>query len=83
MIILSELKLPALPYVAPITAISDCQNVNYVLHTKSTNGLVGSNLSLLKVYEGLLGYAEESSLTLHDQFIQLYKVLDTTFSKYY
>ena len=32
MIILSELKLPALPYVAPITAISGCQNINYVCY---------------------------------------------------
>ena len=33
MIILSALKLPALPYVAPITAISGCQNINYVCYS--------------------------------------------------
>ena len=41
MIILSNLELPALPYIAPITAISGCQNVDYIMHTKSTGGLVG------------------------------------------
>ena len=31
------------------------------------------DLSLLKVYEGPLGYAEGSPLTLHSHFIQFYR----------
>ena len=41
MIILSDLELPALPYVAPITAISGCQNIHYFMCTKLSGGLVG------------------------------------------
>ena len=41
------------------------------------------DLSLSKVYEGPLGYAEGSLLTLRNHFIQPYRVLDTLFSEYY
>ena len=41
MIILSELKLSALPYVAQIIAISGYQNINCVMCMKLTGGLVG------------------------------------------
>ena len=41
------------------------------------------DLSLLKVYEGPLGYTEGSPLTLRNHFIQLYRVLHTLFSEYY
>ena len=44
-LILSDLELPGMPYVAPITgiseAISGCQNVNYIMCTKLFGGLVG------------------------------------------
>ena len=39
--------------------------------------------SLLKVCEGPVSYAEGSPLTLHNNFIQLYRALDTLFSEYY
>ena len=42
---LSDLELPGMPFVAPITgiseAISGCQNVNYIMCTKLFGGLVG------------------------------------------
>ena len=41
MIILSNLELPALPYVAPITAISGSLNINYITCIKLSGGLVG------------------------------------------
>ena len=41
------------------------------------------DLSLLKAYEGSLGYAEGSPLTLLNHFIQLYRELDTLLSEYY
>ena len=34
-------ELPALLYIAPITAISSCQDIDYITHTKSSGGLVG------------------------------------------
>ena len=58
MLTLSDLELPALPYIAPITAISGCQNINYIMHMKLCGDLVEGDLSLLKVCEGPLGYAE-------------------------
>ena len=68
MIIFSDLELPALPYVAPITAISVCQNIDqlYYMH-----GIVqwscGKIICVtLKVYEEPLGYADGSPLTLHN-----------------
>ena len=66
----SYLELPSLPYIAPITVISDCQNISIILTcTKLTDGLVGGDLSLLKVYEEPLDYVEGSPLTLHNHFI--------------
>ena len=41
------------------------------------------DLSLSKVCEGPLGYAEGSPLTLRNHFVQPYRVLDTLFSEYY
>ena len=41
------------------------------------------DLSLSKVYEGPMGYAEGSPLTLCSHFIQRYKALGTLFSEYY
>ena len=58
MLTLSDLELPALPYKAPITAISGCQNINYIMHMKLSSDLVEGDLLLLKVCEGPLGYAE-------------------------
>ena len=57
MIILSDLELPALPYIAPITAISGCQNVDYIMHTKLSGG---RDLSLFKVYKGTLDMQREA-----------------------
>ena len=86
-IILGDLELPALPYVAPITAISGCQNIDYIKHTNHSVALWEGDLSLFKVYEGPLGYvegplgyAEGSPLTLCNQ---PYRALDTFFSKHY
>ena len=58
-----------------ISIILRAQNRAVALHE--------SDLSLSKVYEGPLGYAEGSPLTLHNHFIQPYRVLDTLFSEYY
>ena len=41
MLMLNDLELPGLPYVAPIIAISGCQNIDYIMHRKSSGGLVG------------------------------------------
>ena len=63
--------------------LSVVARISIMLYTRNQPvALWESNLSLLKVYEGPLGYVEESSLTLCNHFIQLYKALDTTFSKY-
>ena len=81
MLILSDLELPVLPYVSPITTISGCQSIDYIT---SRNCLVSSwegDLSLSKVYDGPLGYSDGKSLTLRNHFIQPYRVLDTLFSK--
>ena len=83
MLIISNLKLPALPYVAPTTAISGCQNIDYITYTKSFRALWEGDLSLFKVYEGPLSYVKGSPLTLHNHFIQLYRALDTLYSKYH
>ena len=40
------------------------------------------DLSLSKVYDGSLGYAEGSPFTLYNHFIQPYKALDTVFEYY-
>ena len=63
MLILSNFELPALPYVVPITAISDHQNIDYTMCTKSSDD---------QVYEGSLSYEEGSPLTLCNHFIQHY-----------
>ena len=55
-LILSDLELPTLPYIAPITANSGFQNINYIMHTKWSGGLVERcDLSLLK---SILGTTE-------------------------
>ena len=82
MLILSDLELPALPYVSPITAISGCQNIDYITSRNRMVSLWEGDLSLSKVYDGPLGYAEGSPLTLRYHFIQPYRVLDTLFSEY-
>ena len=41
------------------------------------------DLSHLKVYQEPLGYAEGSPLTLHNHFIQFYRVLDALFPESY
>ena len=81
--ILSDLALLVLPYVAPITASVDSQNIDYITRTKSSSGLVEGDLSHSKVYKGPLSYMEGSPLTLRSHFIQPYRVLDTLFSEYY
>ena len=85
MLILSDLKLPALSYVcstnhcyqlvARILTILCAQNRPVALWE--------GDFSLSKVYEGPLGYAERSPLTLCNHFIQLYRALDTLFSEHY
>ena len=55
MLILSDLELPALSYIAAFTVITGYQNI---MHTKWSSGLVESDLSLLKAYEGPLSYAK-------------------------
>ena len=58
--------------------------ISIILRTK--NGPVPlweGDLSLLKVYEEPLGYAEGIPLTLCNHFIQPYKALDTLFFEYY
>ena len=58
--------------------------ISIILHAQ--NCLVAlweGDMSLSKVYEGLLGYVEGSPLTLCNHFIQHYRALDTRFSKYY
>ena len=72
-----NLELPALPYVSPITAISVYQSINYIRCRNCPVALWDGDLSLLKVYEGPLGYAEGCPLTLRNHFIQLYRALDT------
>ena len=100
MLILSNLELPALPYVSAITAISQLPEYRLYYVQKLSGSLVwrvrvrsfpanpevalcGGDLSLSKAYEGPLSYAEGSSLTLRNHFIQPYRMLDTLFSKYY
>ena len=82
-LILSNLKLPALPYVAPITATY--QSVARISITlRAQNRLVAlweGDLSLSKVYKGPLYYAEGSPLTLRNHFIQPYRALDTFLSE--
>ena len=68
MLILSNLELPALLYV-PITAINGCQNINYITCRNHPVALWEDVLSLLKIYEGPLGYAEGNPLTLRNHFI--------------
>ena len=31
MLILSDLELPALPYIEPLTATSSCHNIDYIM----------------------------------------------------
>ena len=61
-----------------------CQSVARIsIMLRSWNYLVTmweGDLSLSKVYEGPLGYAERSPLT---HFIQPYRALETLFSEYY
>ena len=82
-LILCDLELPALPFISPITAISGYQNINCIRCRNRPVALWEGDLSLSKVYEGPLGCAEGSPLTLHNHFIQLYRTFDTLFSKYY
>ena len=78
-LILSNLELPALPYVASITAISGM----IIFHSRNHPvALWEGDLSLLNVHEGPLGYVEGSPLILHNHFIELYRVLNTLFFKY-
>ena len=84
MLILSNLELPGLLCVAPITAISRLPKISIIL--RAWNHLMAlweGDSPLWKVYEGPLGYAEGSPLTLYNHFIQPYRALDTVFSKYY
>ena len=83
MIILSELKLPALPYVAPSLLVAVRISITYVMHIKLTGGLVGRWFVMLKSIQATTGLCRGSPLTLHNHFTQLYRVLDTTFSRYY
>ena len=79
--ILSDLELPVLPYVSPITTISGCQSIDYITSRNCLVSLWEGDLSLSKVYDGPLGYSDGKSLTLRNHFIQPYRVLDTLFSK--
>ena len=76
-LILSNLELPALSYISPITAISGYQNIDNIKHRNHPVVLWEGNLSLSKAYKGPLGYAEGRPLTLYSHFIQLYRSLDT------
>ena len=71
MLILSDLELPALPYVAPITAISRLPEYRlYVLCAQNHPlALWEGDLLLLKVCKGPLGCTEGSPLTLRNHFI--------------
>ena len=82
-LILSDLELPALPCISPITAISGYQNINCIRCRNRPVALWEGDLSCAKVYEGPLGYAEGSLLTLCNHFIQLYRTLHTLFSEYH
>ena len=58
--------------------------ISIILHAR--NRLVAlweGDLSLSKVYEGPLYYAEGSTLTLGNHFIQPYRAIDTLFFEYY
>ena len=58
--------------------------ISIILRTKDGPvPLWEGDLSLLKVYEGPLGYAEGIPLTLCNRFIQPYRALHTLFSEYY
>ena len=79
MLILSDLRLLALLYAAPITAISQFPEYRlYYTHTQNRPVVLWeSDLSHSKVYEGPLGYVEGSPLTLRNHFIQPYRALDS------
>ena len=83
MLILSNLELPVLPHVSPITTISGCQNIDYITSRNCLVSLWKGDLSLSKVYDGPLGYSDGKPLTLRNDFIQPYRVLDTLFSECY
>ena len=84
LLILSDLELLALPYVAPIHCYQLVVRISIILRARNRPvALWEGNLSLSKVYKGTLGYAEGSSLNLCSHFIQPYRLLDNLFSKYY
>ena len=84
MLILSDLELPALPYIEPLTATSSCHNIDYIMAQNPPVLLWESDLLHLKVYKGCTTvYAEGSPLTLCNHYILLYRVLDTLFLEYF
>ena len=55
--------------------------ISIILHVRNCLlAMWEGDLSLLKVYEVPLGYAEGGPLTLHNHYIQHYRGLDTLFS---
>ena len=68
--ILSDLELPVLLSMHRSLLSVSCQNIDYNNRTKLSGGPMGKWFVTLKVYEGPLSYAEGSSLTLHNHFIQ-------------
>ena len=84
MFILSDLEFPALPYIEPIAAISNCHNIDYIMAQNSPVILREGDLLHIKVCKDVpLGYAETSPLTLCNHYMHLYRVLDTLFLEYY
>ena len=71
MIILSELKLPALPYVAPSISLLSVVvriSITYVMHMKLTGGLVGRWFVMLKSIQGTTGLCRGKSFDLTQSF---------------
>ena len=59
MSILSDLELRVLPYIAPpITAISGCQDIDYIMPTKLSGGFVGRWFVTLKSIQGTTGLCD-------------------------
>ena len=67
-LILSDLELPALTYIAPITAISGCQNIDYNMRIKSFGGLVGRWFVTLKSIQGTTELCGENPFDFMQSF---------------
>ena len=65
-LLLHNSEFPALPYVISITAISgSCKNINHVMCTISSSGLVGRWFVTTESIQGTTGLCRGKSISIH------------------